>query len=122
MQKKLQEEWTTNAQILEKFLFKTVSYGTEIQLYHLDSRCFLNGRIYTSETEKSAYKFELSRSLSNGMIFKIEPKFKSKKMGEAVSYADRLLIKNEKLQCFLNFKAQQPTELDRPLSTLPPLL
>jgi hypothetical protein len=79
----------------------------------------LNGRVYTSETEKSAFKFELSRSFSNGMIFKIEPKFKSKKIGEAVSYADRLLIKNEKLQCFLNFKSQTPADIDRQLNLQP---
>lgn len=112
----MEDEWTSNRQILDKFLMKSVSYGNDIQLYHVDSDSFLNGRNYSSETEKSAYKFELSRSFSNGMIFKIEPKFKSKKLGEAVSYADRILIRNEKLHCYLNFKTQVPAEIDRPLS------
>jgi hypothetical protein len=40
-----------------------------VYLYHVDSQSFLNGHKHTSEVEKSAYKFELSKNLSNGMVF-----------------------------------------------------
>jgi len=61
-----------------------VSYGSDIQLMHFQSKSFLNGRIICSEYDKSAYKFELSKVYGEGMIFKILPKFKLRQEGEKI--------------------------------------
>jgi hypothetical protein len=58
-----------------------VSYGTEVQLLHFESKMFANGKIIASEAEKSAYKFELSDQFSGGMVFRFLPKFKLRSLG-----------------------------------------
>ncbi len=42
---------------------------------HYNSKGYFNGRILCSEYDKAAYKVELSKSFSPGMIFKILPKY-----------------------------------------------
>ena len=69
-----------------------ISYGAEIQLQHANSKMFLNGKIISSQSEKSAYKFELSNYFGAGMIFKILPKYKLRQEGEAVQYHDDVLL------------------------------
>ncbi len=49
------------------------------------------------------------------MIFKLIPKFKLRTEGDPVLYIDSLYILNNKLQCYINFSTDQPTEIDRPL-------
>jgi len=43
---------------------------------HFDSKEFLNGKVSASDSDKSAYKFELTDIPNSGMVFKIIPKFK----------------------------------------------
>ena len=67
-----------------------------------------------SEAEKSAYKFELSKSFSAGMVFRLLPKYKLRQIGEPIQYIDTLLIMSEKLACYVNFQVDLlPTEIDR---------
>ena len=61
---------------LQLYLGMDISYGAEIQLQHANSGMFLNGKIISSSSEKSAYKFELSGYFGAGMVFKILPRYK----------------------------------------------
>lgn len=82
---------------------------------HIDSQSFLNGKILTSEIDKSAYTFELSEDYSAGMIFKIMPKYKLRKVGEPVQFNDIILIQNIKLSSFISFAHDLPIDIDQPL-------
>lgn len=82
---------------------------------HVDSKAFLNGKITTSEVDKSAYTFELSNDYSAGMIFRIVPKYKLRKIGEPVQYNDVILLNNVKLNSYISFAHDQSIEIDRPL-------
>ena len=92
-----------------------VSYGSDIQLMHFQSKSFLNGRIICSEYDKSAYKFELSKVYGEGMIFKILPKFKLRQEGEKIQFRDQIQIYNVQLECYVNFSTELPIIIDRPL-------
>ena len=75
MKERIKKEKQSNKDLLPMTYGKTVSYGSEIQIMHYNSKGYFNGRILCSEYDKSAYKFELSTSFSPGMIFKILPKY-----------------------------------------------
>ena len=80
-----------------------VTYGSEIQLMHVDSKMFLSGMIKVSESLGSAYKVELSDDLSMNMVFQFLPKYKLRQMGEIIFFSDLFLIYNVKIGCYLNF-------------------
>ena len=113
LKKRMVEERDSNNKLLLSHLGMDVTYGTEIQFYHVDSQMFLTGRVLCSESDKSAYKFELSSSFGTGMIFKFMPRYKLRQEGEVIQYKDQLLIYNIKLNCFANFSAGEPLEIDR---------
>ena len=105
MSERLQMERDINRDYYERSVGETVCYGNEIQLLHLSSQQYLNGRVVGAKTEKNAYHFDLSSSFSGGMVFKFIPKFKLRLLGEPVQYNDSLIIQNVKLQGFINFSA-----------------
>lgn len=115
MKKRKQDEIDSNNLLLESYLNREVTYGSEIQLFHVDSKYFLNGKILCSDTDKSAYKFELSDEYGTGMIFKVSPRYKLRQEGEFVQYTDQVLLYNLKLHCFMNFFIERPIEIDRAL-------
>jgi hypothetical protein len=45
---------------LNLFTGDAVTYGLDLQLMHVNSKNFLNGRVIASQAEKSAYSFNLS--------------------------------------------------------------
>ena len=53
-----------------------VTYGSELQLMHVDSQMFIRGRGLASAAEKSGFAFILSNNFSKSMVFKIHPKYK----------------------------------------------
>ena len=74
--KRIIKEKQSNKDLLPMTYGKSVSYGSEIQIMHYNSKGYFNGRKLCSEYDKSSYKFELSTSFSPGMIFKILPKYR----------------------------------------------
>lgn len=74
-------EFLHNSKALNMCTNMTVCYGDEIQLKHTKSNMFLNGKEVASETEKSAYLFEVTDEFQYGMIFRIYPKFKLRNVG-----------------------------------------
>lgn len=79
---------------IENIKGNPLHYGTEIFLMHKDSKSFLNGKVLASESDTSAYKFELQDDFGKGMIFKVKPKYKLRKEGETIQYKDQILIQN----------------------------
>mmetsp|Transcript_9608 Transcript_9608/g.8277 ORF Transcript_9608/g.8277 Transcript_9608/m.8277 type:complete len:85 (-) Transcript_9608:496-750(-) len=83
---------------------------------HLNSEQFINGKISCSETDKSAYKFELSDEYNSGMVFRIYPKYRIRQDGEPVQYSDQIKLVNSKLDCFINFSFETPNDYDLTVS------
>lgn len=73
----------------------------------------MNGKILTSEAEKTGYKFELQDNYSGGMIFKVLPKFKLRQIGDPIQYIDKIVVLNIKLNCFINFSADSAAEIEK---------
>ena len=115
MEKRKKDEIESNQALLESYMNMEVTYGSEIQLYHIDSKSFLNGKILCSDTDKSAYKFELSDQYGTGMIFKVFPRYKLRQEGEIVQYKDQVLFYNIKLKCYMNFSTERSIEIDTPM-------
>lgn len=115
MEKRSKDEHDSNLNLLNGVIGQEVTYGSEVQFLHADSKLFLNGKILCSESDTSAYKFELTDSFNTGMLFKIVPRFKLREEGEVVQYKDHILFFNVKLNCFANFSDDVPIEIDRPI-------
>ena len=82
---------------------------------HVESKMYLVGKTSSSETDRSAFKFELSENFSSGMFFKIIPKYKTKSEGEPISYKDKIHLVNIKLTGFIGFSGERSIDLDRPV-------
>lgn len=107
-----EEEKKANLATFNSFLGQKVSFGTEIQFMHKDSGLFLTGRATTASFDKSAYRLELSANYNSGMMFQINSKFKSRQDGEPIQYNDQVLLKNMKLDCYVNFNEEVTINLD----------
>ena len=109
------EEAAANKELLEVYQGSAVSYGSEIQLMHVDSESFLDGKVTTAEFEKSAYTFVLSDDYNAGMIFRILPKYQVCHEGDPIHYDQEILLQNTKLNCYVNFARDGRIDLDIPI-------
>ena len=117
-QARSRQEFEANQGVMESYKGKTVSYGVEIQLMHADSGLFIDGKVTTSESDKSAYQFELSRDYNSGMIFRFLPKFQMCEEGDPVHYEAEILLQNIKLNCFVNFTRNPIIDVDVPTTSI----
>ncbi len=121
---RIKEEKKANQKILEYALNNPVVYGSEVQFMHVSSKSYLKADISCSESDKSAYKFELSDEYSSKMVFKIAPKYNVRQEGEPVQFGDQVLIYSSKLDCYVNFSMSNPIDMDReipPIDDVPPI-
>ena len=88
---------------MESLFGSDVNYGSEIQILHNSSKSFLISRPFCSNNDNGSYKLELSKDLRNGMVFKIQSKYKIRQDGESIQYFDSILIFNTKMGCYVNF-------------------
>jgi len=121
---RIKEEKKANQKILEYALNNPVVYGSEVQFMHVSSKSYLKADISCSESDKSAYKFELSDEYSSKMVFKICPKYNVRQEGEPIQFGDQVLIYSGKLDCYVNFSMSNPIEMDKeipPIDNIPPI-
>ena len=90
---KLNEEETNN-ETIQKMKGKLVHFGEEICMVHYDSGYFIKGCPDISETSVIGTKMILSKKLDSRCYLKLFSRFKSKKLGDAVSLDDEVLIEN----------------------------
>ena len=114
LKEKIQMETKQYKKVLENCIDQSLLYGEEFMLLHVDSSHFLTGKISSSQSNSSGYKFELSKNLCLGMVFRIFPNFKHRKEGEKIFLDDLIFIKNKKLDCFVSFSLERPIALDLP--------
>jgi len=96
-----------------------VVYGAEIQLMHICSKSFLTARVACSDSDKSAYKFELHQEVNSGMPFKLLPRYRIRQEGEPVQFEDQILLYSVKLNCQVNFTSDKPIDIDEKVDISP---
>lgn len=92
-----------NNNYLNKMKGRTVRYGDDISLMHIDSEHYVKSCRDTSETSVIGTKCILSDKLDTACCFKIFSRYKSKKIGDSISLDDEVLIFNTKQKQFLDF-------------------
>ncbi|EAR94170.2 cation channel family protein (macronuclear) [Tetrahymena thermophila SB210] len=107
LKENVQRENEMNLKSLNQFQGQPVGYGTEIQIMHVDSGLFLSSQTIASDSEKSAYKFQLSKDYSSGMIFRILPKYRLRNIGDTIQYRDQMIIQSVKLRFSVSFSEEQ---------------
>jgi len=96
-----------------------VVYGAEIQIMHICSKSFLTAKVACSESDKSAYKFELFDEVNSGMTFKLLPRYRIRQEGEPIQFEDQILLYSVKLNCQVNFTNDKPIEIDEKVDISP---
>jgi Inositol 1,4,5-trisphosphate/ryanodine receptor len=76
LKKKMLDEEETNRKLVERRLGEFVQYGSEIQLFHIDSESYLCAKKTCAELEKTCNKVELVEKPSPAIYFKILPRYK----------------------------------------------
>jgi hypothetical protein len=76
LKKKMLDEEDTNRKHVERRRGEFVTYGSEIQLYHVDSESYLCAKKTCAEVEKTCNKVELIEKQSQAIYFKILPRYK----------------------------------------------
>lgn len=79
---------------------------------HYSSKSFLSSRVACSDSDKSAYKFELVNEFNSGMAFKLLPRFQIRQEGDAVQLRDQVLLFSMKMKCYVNYANDKPIEID----------
>jgi len=113
MNNRVEEEIVSNKRQLSSVLGVPVVYGADIQIMHINSQSFLTAKVACSDSDKSAYKFELFNEVNSGMTFKLLPKFKIRQEGEPIQLEDQVLIYSNKLDCYVNFTNDKVIEMDK---------
>lgn len=96
-------EKTRNDRLITDYIDTPVTFGTEIQLMHNESKSFLCGSQTCAQYIKIGYECRLSQWYSKFMVFKIIPKLKSRNQGEMIQYKDLLIFENVENSSYLGF-------------------
>ena len=88
LKKKMLDEEDSNNKLVERRKGENVTYGSEIQLYHVDSSSFICVKKTSADMERTCNKVELVDRPSKGIYFKIMPRYKYRQEGEKIKYGD----------------------------------
>ena len=112
LQERLKKEQLLNASILRESLGTSVNYGSEIQLMHLNSNTFIAASKQSSRTDSIGYNIFLSDWFSASMVFKIQPRYKSRQEGDSIQINDYLLIFNPLRDGFIDICDSNEEEIN----------
>jgi hypothetical protein len=76
LKKKMMDEQDSNSKLVERRKGEHVQYGSEIQLFHIDSQTYVCAKKTTADLEKTCNKVELVEKPTAGIYFKILPRYK----------------------------------------------
>jgi len=72
----MQDEEESNKRLVERRKGEHVTYGSEIQLFHLDSESYICTKKTSADLERTCNKVTLVDRPSGGIFFKIMPRYK----------------------------------------------
>ena len=106
LKKRMEAEKEINQKRIERFLSDYVTIGSEIQLFHVYSKCYVKATREKNSRSNQLFNLSLAKQLSSGMHFKIKinPYYSFKKDGERISYDDQFYFENLKLESRLVYK------------------
>lgn len=108
LQTRIQKELLLNFNILKEKEGQVVTYGSEIQIMHCTSGAYIDSTNIYSKTKQIGYECQLSNSFSEGMIFEIMPRFKSRQSGDIIQIRDEILLRSIKNGSFINRSYDHP--------------
>ncbi len=76
LRKKMADEQDSNNKLVERRRGENVTYGSEIQLYHVDSGSYICTKKTSADLERTCNKVTLIDRPSGGILFKIMPRYK----------------------------------------------
>jgi hypothetical protein len=106
LSERILREAEVNQTIINESHGKDVLYGSEVCLMHFDSKSFIKGNNDCAQTNKVGYDCQLSKWFSDSMVFKIQPRYKSRQEGELIQYGDNLIFFNVKYTTYLSFTTE----------------
>jgi len=112
----MQDEEDTNKKLVERRIGEYVQYGSEIQLFHIDSDSYLCAKKTCAEIEKTCNRVELIEKPSPAIYFKILPRYKFRQEGDKIKYDDQVIFLNVKINlymhvCEIQIPIEKPIEL-----------
>lgn len=102
LKKKMTDEEETNRKLVERRTGEYVTYGSEIQMLHIDSESYLSAKTTCADIEKTCNKVELIDKPSQSIYFKILPRYKYRQEGERIKYGDQIIFLNVKIMLYLH--------------------
>ena len=87
---------------LKKSEGMNVKYGNEIQIMHADSKAFICAKSECANTSHMGIKVQLERDLIDQQVFRIYPKYKTRKEGDFIQYNDSFFFQNVTCSQFLS--------------------
>lgn len=103
---RMKKEEELNQNIIRENQGKPILYGSEIQIMHYDSGCFIKATNDCSTSDGIGYKCELNSFFSSGMIFRVTPRFRSRQEGDAIQLRDNLILKSMRHNGYLTVAKQ----------------
>ncbi len=114
------DEEDTNKKHVDRRRGEFVTYGSEIQLLHVDSDSYLCAKKTCADFEKTCNKVELIEKQSPAIYFKILPRYKYRQEGEKIKYGDQIIFLNLKINLYLHVaEVQIPIEIPMELPLIP---
>jgi len=104
LEKRLTVEEDQNEKLVEKMTGVPVTFGSEVQLYHISSKCFVRTTREKNIRRHDLFNLKLSKRGGSGMYFKITPYLHFKREGERISLKDLFFLENTKLQASIVYK------------------
>jgi hypothetical protein len=115
LKKKMADEEDTNAKMVERLAGEFVTYGSEIQLFHVDSEAYLVSKKTCADIEKTCNKIELVDKPSQAIYFKILPRYKYRQEGDRIKYGDQIIFLNTKINLYLHV-AEVQIPIEKPIA------
>jgi Inositol 1,4,5-trisphosphate/ryanodine receptor len=114
------DEEDSNKKLVERMKQEYITYGSVIQMVHIESESYLCAKKICAEVDKTCNKVELIDKPSQAIYFKIMPRYKYRTEGEKIKYGDQIIFLNLKVNLYLHVSETQiPIEVPLSLPLLP---
>lgn len=81
-----------------------VTFGSDVIFKHIDSETYLSGTIRPSTGTNGAFSVEVTKNLSESLVFQLMPFRSFEKIGEPIRMDSPILIRNKFNNGYLTFE------------------
>ena len=103
---RMEGERETNQKRIERYMGEPITIGSEVQIYHFASNCFIKATKERNPRSNQLLNLKVGKGVGGGMSWKIKanPFFNFKKEGEKLTYDDQFYFENVKNSSGLVYK------------------